>query len=170
MTRMTGARRGAAVCAALLLAGLGLTACGDDGAARQEPTVQDESQGGSADSQAAQEDSDGGGSVPSGLTGEPLPDDWPAEILVPDGEVILVLPIGAGGYSVTIEGVDDGQARDLIDRMVSAGFTTTGGVTETGIGEEWVAEVIGAGYMAGYAYAGGGAGLPNVTIQLIPQA
>lgn len=174
MGRIAGMRKGAALCAALLLAGLGLglTACGAGGEdAVQEAPSAVQGENGSDGSQAAEESSgDDGGSARSGITGEPLPDDWPADFLVPDGEIVLVIPIGTGGsYSITVEGVDDGQARGLIDEMVSAGLTTTAGVTETGNGE-WIAEVVGSGHRASYAYAGGGAGEPNVTIQLLPDA
>lgn len=165
MRGITTAGRGAALCAALALAVLGLTACGDD-AAQQEPTAVQEDGGG--DGSPATEES-GGGSAPSGLTGEALPDDWPAEFLVPDGEVVLVLPLGDGGYySVLVEGVDDDQARGLIDEMVAGGLSTTAGVTETG-GGAWAAEGTSADRSASYAYATGGAGEPNVTIQVLPQ-
>lgn len=150
----------AALCAALLVAGLGLAGCGDDEAVDSQPTaVEDSGDSGGSGAGASEEPAP---------AGEALPDDWPAEFLVPDGTIALVIPMG-GGYSLTVEGVDDAQAQGLIDEMVGAGLSTTAGVTDMGNGE-WTAEVASGEYRASYAYASGGAGLPNVTITLVPNA
>lgn len=162
MREMKRARSGAVLCAVLLLSGLGLTGCGDDEAVNAEPTTVDGGGSGAAGGEAAEPE------TAEQPEGEPLPDDWPAEFLVPDGTIVLVMDLG-GGYSVTVEGVDSDQAQGLIDEMIAAGLSTTAGVTDTGNGE-WIAEVVGGTHRASYAYAGGGAGLPNVTIMLTPNA
>lgn len=96
---------------------------------------------------------------------EDLPADWPADILVPDGAIVLVLEVGSG-YVMTVEGVDDEQARGLIAEMAGAGLETMG-PTDDGIGG-WTASATSATHIATYAYATGGAGLPNVGINLMP--
>lgn len=159
-------RRAAALCAALLLVGAGLTACGGG---EPEPSDQTEQPAASEEAAPAEEEAPVDG--PTELTGEPLPDGWPTEFLVPYGEVTLVLPIG-DGVSVLVEGVDEAQAKGLIDEMVAAGLETTAGVTDAGNGE-WVAEVFGTTasgdpYRAAYHFEPGGAGLPKVDIMLTP--
>lgn len=168
-TGMAHLKNAAAACALLLAVGTGLTGCGDDGAVREEPTATSTDSSGQDSPAEAESETESGhtGESPSaGLDGEPLPSDWPSEFLVPDGTVALVIPLGSG-YSVLVEGVDSAHAADLIDRMVANGMSTSSGVTQLGNGE-WVAEVVGTAHRASYAYAGGGAGLPNVTITLTP--
>lgn len=150
--------------------GLGLTGCGEKETEDPAASVESQQTEDSATEDTAAEDSaaaEDDSSAPMGLTGEPLPADWPEEALVPNGEVILVLEMGGGGYKVVVSGVDDEQARGLIAEMAAAGLTTDG-PTETGIGEEWTADVTTSTRMVSYAYAGGGAGLPEVAITLWP--
>ncbi len=148
--------------AVLLIGGLGLTSCGDD-SAYQAPSTGDSETASAAPEQEAEP------AAPTGLDGEPLPDNWPAEFLVPNGTVVLVQNIGNAGYSILIEGVDSDQAKSLIGDMVSSGMTEISGITDMGSGE-WVAMVGNAEHQASYAYAGGGAGEPNVSISLTPAA
>lgn len=177
MGRMHAGGRFLALTIAALCIGLGVSGCGT-GASDSAPASDtgasagaENTQGGSDEAPAGEGDEaeapdSAGGDAPTTLTGEPLPDGWPSEYLVPFGEVTLVLPIGAG-VSVLVEGVDNGQAMGLIDEMVASGLASPAGVTDVGNGE-WVAEVTGAGYEATYHYETGGAGLPNVEIMLLP--
>ena len=167
----------AAVLAVPLL--LGLAACGetDDGTGQatdastageatdgttQETATDDGAASGEQDGEPADGTSDEGTELPAG---EDLPADWPADILVPDGAIVLVLPMG-GGYSIEVDGVDSDQAKGIIADMAAAGLTTEG-PTDLG-NDEWTASATGATHTATYAYATGGAGLPNVLIRLMP--
>ena len=160
--------RGAVLAALLLVGAVGLTGCGEDAKSPAPASSEGagsggtESPGGESPSSEAPESD----APPTETTGQPLPDGWPKEYLVPAGEVVLVQPIG-GSVSVLVEGVDSDQAKGLIEQMVAAGLSSASGVAELGNGE-WTAEVSGADYRASYAYAGGGAGRPNVTIMLSP--
>lgn len=163
MTIHTTQQRAAVLCAVLLVAGLGLTGCGDD--EQPQPTVT------SSDEQASESapaESGDASSAPTSLDGEPLPEDWPANFLVPYGTIKLIIPNGtATGYMILVEGVDDEQARGLIADMVGAGLTEVSAIAESGSGE-WNAIVSDGVHQASYAYATGGAGEPNVTIHLDP--
>jgi len=144
---------GAAVAAILALAGC----------AGSAPAAQGEPAGAGSSSESAtqpQEDS-AADPAPQGLTGQALPADWPAELLLPSGELVLVLEVG-GGYQLLIEGVDEAATIALLDEMAAAGLRLTG-PAEAGEGA-WIAEVTGDAHSASYAYASGGAGEPNVTI------
>lgn len=170
--------RTAAVAVALALAALGLSGCGDADAASRDSSGADSASAAQGDrggatsaprdsgrSEAPSSGSDASGAPGGAETdGEPLPDDWPEQYLVPGGTIVFVLPMGSG-YSVLVEGVDSDQAKGLIDRMAASGLSTDAGVVDMG-GGDWTAGVSGAGYSATYAYAGGGAGEPNVTINL----
>ncbi|MFT4231405.1 MAG: hypothetical protein QM606_01325 [Leucobacter sp.] len=167
--------------AALLAASLaiGLGGCGAQGDPGSQgagertasEAAPDTAESGSSPSAAGEEavGEEASSDEPSGSdelpAGEPLPDDWPADILVPEGSIVLVLPMG-GGYALTVEGVDDDQARELIAEMASSGLATEGPV-DLGNGE-WTASATSGTHQATYAYAEGGAGLPNVSINLSP--
>lgn len=171
----------AAVLAVPLL--LGLAACGetDDGTGQatdastageatdgttQEIATDDGAASGEQDGEPTDESTDGTSDEGTELpAGEDLPADWPADILVPDGAIVLVLPMG-GGYSIEVDGVDSDQAKGIIADMAAAGLTTEG-PTDLG-NDEWTASATGATHTATYAYATGGAGLPNVLIRLMP--
>lgn len=160
----------AAVSIAVAGALFGLAGCGNTGSANPAPESSVAGNGATQEaSEQPSEQATGGNDAPAPteLTGEPLPDDWPSDILVPGGQLVLVLQIGTG-YSLTVEGVDSEQAQGLIGQMASAGLTTEG-PTPTGVGEEWTASATSATHTATYAYAGGGAGLPNVAITLLPK-
>ena len=148
--------------AVLLTCGLGLTSCGD-GNASQTPSTS------SGETETVAPEQGAEPTAPTGLDGEPLPDNWPAEFLVPNGTVVLVQSIGDTGYSVLVEGVDSDQAQGLIGDMVSSGLTEISSIADMGNGE-WAAMVGNAEHQASYAYAGGGAGEPNVWISLTPAA
>ena len=111
---------------------------------------------------AAEPQQDSPAEAPSrGLTGQALPADWPVDLLLPSGELVLALNVG-GGYQLLIEGVDEAEARALLTQMAGAGFQLIGPI-ETGDGT-WSAEVIDGSRSASYVYATGGAGEANVAV------
>lgn len=147
----------AAVLLLALTATFGLAGCGE----RDDSAVAGSSEASTPSADGAQSEAEE--SPQATPDGEPLPDDWPAEILVPDGTIVLVIPMG-GGYALTVEGVDSEQAKGLIAQMAGAGLQTMG-PTDMG-NDEWTAQATSAAYTATYAYASGGAGLPNVAVNL----
>lgn len=150
--RVASAAIGAGVGVVLLT---GLSACGSSSSS--SPTATTSGDTASASSSVSESQ------APSGHTGKALPSDWPSDILVPNGNITLVMQMGTG-YSVTVEGVDEAQAKDILTQMKNAGLTVTG-PNDTGNGE-WTGTASNGTYTATYAYAGGGAGEPNVIIQL----
>ncbi|MGD9607452.1 MAG: hypothetical protein AB7V10_08220, partial [Leucobacter sp.] len=106
--------RGSMLVAPLLALSLaaGFAGCGE----KAEPASPDPSESSESAEQAPAEEP--AEDLPAG---EDLPGDWPSDILVPDGSIVLVLEVG-GGYSVTVEGVDSDQAKGLIGEMASAGL------------------------------------------------
>lgn len=156
-TMMKSGGRALAFAAALLLTGVGLVGCGDEEAAEPKGATSEAPAETSEDQQTTDTD--------SAPQGEPVPADWPAQFLLPDGTITLVLELGSG-YQLVIEGVDDDAAQDLITQMTDQGMESRG-VVDLGNGE-WAAEVSDGEWSAAYAYATGGAGLPNVAVTLTP--
>lgn len=154
---LAGRRARASALVALALAlGAGLTGCGQ--ATDAEPSSSPDASARSAD--PAESTGPEQQELPES---KPLPNDWPGEILVPDGSIVMVTEIGSG-YAILVEGVDSDQAKGLIADMASAGLTVDG-PSDMG-NDEWTAMATSPGAMATYAYASGGAGLPNVAINL----
>jgi hypothetical protein len=141
-----------AAASALLLSGCSSTPAGTDAPADSAPGDS------SVEAPAAPEAPSGG------LTGEALPDGWPAEVLLPSGELVLVSERGAG-WDLLIEGIDEAELTGLLDEMTAAGFESSG-QTDMGSGA-WIAELSNGTHVVDYSYESGGAGEPNVHVILV---
>jgi len=153
--------RPALVLAALVSASaLLLTGCGDAAVSTDPPA-----DSAPADSSVEAPEAPSAPDAPSGgITGEAVPDGWPAEVLLPSGNLVLVMERGTG-WDLLIEGIDENELLGLLDEMQTAGFTTPG-VTDMGSGS-WVAELTNGTHTVDYSYETGGAGEPNVHVILI---
>lgn len=166
----TGVRRAAsaAIAAALAAAlGLGLAGCGEksDAAAGDGGSNPGSSSGSTTTEKATDTTAAKDDAKPTAHTGKPLPSDWPAEVLVPYGEIIFILTNAADGSTLTVEGVDSDQAKGLISKMSDAGMQTTGPTDLDA--RSWTATAENGSYYATYTYdTGGSDGTPNVTMNL----
>lgn len=164
--------RSAAVAVGASLVALALTGCGGSSAAGDAASSAAPAASAPGDSAtleaspsvAAEESSGTSEETTAGEAAE-LPDGWPAEVLVPAGDVVLATERG-GGWDLLVEGIDEAELKGLIEQMTASGYTSPG-ITDMGSGA-WIAELTGPVGIVDYAYETGGAGLPNVRIVVMP--
>lgn len=171
--RITAMRRASAAASAAVLAVtlvLGLAGCGGQGDEPDDGGSTSESPGGSTATEKPQDTpTTKDASKPTAHTGKPLPADWPAEVLVPYGEIVFILTNAAGGSSLLIEGVDSEQGKSLIAKMGSAGMKTTGPIDIDA--RSWTASAENGSYLVTYAYdTGGSSGTPNIGMNVVKKA
>jgi predicted small lipoprotein YifL len=162
---MSFLRRAVALAAVCALS-FSLTACGDkDDTSKPPADTSSQSDAKSGTKATPDKPTESTDDAPTSLTGKPLPDNWPAEVLVPNGELIIVGKFGTG-WTLVVEGINEGQVKEMLDTMASNGFTNKEPVEVAGAG--WTVDSRDDKNLVTYAYATGGAGEPNVQITWTP--